>query len=131
VREHVQSLLGDLNVSDELVRWMLWESAGSPLNIRRIVDYLIAHDYLQWTPEGWTADMERIRVLRIPGGFASILMEKVDALAPAPREVLEIASVFGETMELELLTHVCGLAPEQTYAAVRELAKIHVARRIE
>ncbi len=51
VREHVQSLLGDLNVSDELVRWMLWESAGSPLNIRRIVDYLIAHDYLQWTPE--------------------------------------------------------------------------------
>ena len=76
MREHVQSLLGDLNVSDELVRWMLWESAGSPLNIRRIVDYLIAHDFLQWTPDGWIADMERIRVLRIPGGFASILMEK-------------------------------------------------------
>jgi Nif-specific regulatory protein len=124
VREHVQSLLGDLNVSDELVRWMLWESAGSPLNIRRIVDYLIAHDFLQWTPDGWTADMERIRVLRIPGGFASILMEKIDALAPEPRAILEIASVFGETMELDLLSHVSDMSPEQTYTCVRELARM-------
>ena len=68
VREHVQSLLGDANVSDELVRWMLWESAGSPLNIRRVIDYLIAHDYLQWRPSGWIADMDRIRALRIPIG---------------------------------------------------------------
>ncbi|HEY0160551.1 MAG TPA: protein kinase, partial [Thermoanaerobaculia bacterium] len=124
VREHVQSLLGDMNVPDELVRWMLWESAGSPLNIRRVVDYLIAHDYMQWTPNGWTADMERIRSLRIPGGFASILMEKVDALPPPARAVLEIATVFGETMELELLTKVSELDWEQTYAQVRELVKL-------
>ena len=123
VREHVQSLLGDLNVSDELVRWMLWESAGSPLNIRRIVDYLVAHDYLQWTPDGWIADIERIRVLRMPGGSASILMEKVDALAPETRALLEMASVFGETMDLELLSHVSDVPPEQTYAAVRELSR--------
>ena len=123
VREHVQSLLGEMNVPDELVRWMLWESAGSPLNIRRIVDYLIAHDYLQWTPDGWTAHMDRIASLRIPGGFASILMEKVDALPPAPRGVLEIATVFGETMELELLTKVAEVEPEETYAHVRELVR--------
>ena len=39
VREHLQSLLGEQNVLDEFVRWMLWESAGSPLNIRRVIDY--------------------------------------------------------------------------------------------
>ena len=92
VREHIQSLLGEQNVSDELVRWMLWESGGSPLNIRRVVDYLIAHEYLQWTPKGWTAEMERIRGLRIPGGAASILMEKVEALPPDARGLLETAS---------------------------------------
>ncbi|HEX8173425.1 MAG TPA: sigma 54-interacting transcriptional regulator [Thermoanaerobaculia bacterium] len=123
VREHLQSLLGDANVPDELVRWMLWESAGSPLNIRRIIDYLITHDYLRWQPTGWTAELDRIRTLRIPGGFASILMEKVDALAPEPRAILEIASVFGETMELEILTKVSELAPEATYNAVRLLAR--------
>jgi Nif-specific regulatory protein len=124
VREHVQSLLGDTNVPDELVRWMLWESAGSPLNIRRIVDYLIAHDYLQWTPSGWNADMARVRALRIPGGFASILMEKVDGLTPPSRAVLEIATVFGETTDLELLTQVSEHSPEETYAHVRELVRL-------
>jgi Nif-specific regulatory protein len=124
VREHVHSLLGDANVSDELVRWMLWESAGSPLNIRRIIDYLIAHEYLQWATSGWTVDMDRIRGLRVPGGFAAILMEKVDDLAPAERSLLEIASVFGETTDVELLTKVADSTPEQTYARLRELVRI-------
>jgi Nif-specific regulatory protein len=124
VREHVQSLLGDANVSDELVRWMLWESAGSPLNIRRIIDYLITHQYLQWSASGWSADMERIRSLRIPGGVSSILMEKVDGLAHDERSLIETASVVGETMDLELLTQIAEIGPEETYATVRELARL-------
>jgi Nif-specific regulatory protein len=121
VREHLQSLLGEATITDELVRWMFWESAGTPLNIRRIVDYLIAHEYLQWKPSGWTADLSRIRTLRVPGGFGAILMDKVETLGPDERKVLEIASVHGETMELELLTRVSDLSAERTYAAVRAL----------
>jgi Nif-specific regulatory protein len=128
VREHLQSLLGEENVSDEFVRWMLWESAGSPLNIRRVVDYLIAHDYLRWQPAGWVADMERLRGLRIPGGAASILMEKIDALAPNERAALEAAAVFGEVSDVDLLTGVGGRAPEagaptreETYVALRSV----------
>jgi Nif-specific regulatory protein len=120
VREHLQSLLGEQNVSDEFVRWMLWESAGSPLNIRRVVDYLIAHDYLRWQPAGWVADMERLRGLRIPGGAASILMEKVDALAPNERGALEAAAVFGEVSDVDLLTSV-GTTREETYVALRSV----------
>ncbi|MGZ5473805.1 MAG: sigma 54-interacting transcriptional regulator, partial [Thermoanaerobaculia bacterium] len=121
VREHLQALLGTMNVPDELARWMFWESTGTPLHIRRIVDYLIAHEYLTWQPSGWTADMERIRTLRMPGGFSVILMESVETLAPAERGILEIASVYGESMELELLTKVSDLDAESTYAAVRAL----------
>jgi Nif-specific regulatory protein len=126
VREHVQSLLGETQVSEELVRWMLWESAGSPLVIRRIIDYLITHDYLQWQPSGWNADMDRIRQLRVPGGFASMLMEKVDALPPEQRALLEIASIVGETMELELLTKVSDGTPEETYASMSALARLNL-----
>jgi Nif-specific regulatory protein len=121
VREHLQALLGAATVSDELARWMFWESAGTPLNISRIVDYLIAHDYLKWQPSGWTADIERIRALRMPGGFGAILMDKVETLGPEQRSILEIASVYGESMELELLKRVSDLDPETAYAAVRAL----------
>src|SRR6185369_14436067 len=122
VREHIQSLLGEQNVTDEFVRWMLWESAGSPLNIRRIIDYLITHDHLQWAPSGWSVDIERLRSLRIPSGAASILLEKVEALAPRQRAFLEVAATCGEVSAIELLTRISDLEPEETYRTIRELA---------
>jgi Nif-specific regulatory protein len=123
VREHLQSLLGYENVSDEFVRWMLWESTGSPLNIRRIVDYLIAHGFLHWSAGGWAVEMDRIRALRIPGGAASILMEKVDALDDDQRALLETAAVFGEVSEVDLLTRAAGEPAEQAYRVLRELIR--------
>jgi len=40
--------------------------------------------------------MDRIQGLRIPGGAASILMERVESLAPKHRQVIEAAAVVGE-----------------------------------
>jgi Nif-specific regulatory protein len=124
VREHLQSLLGEEIVSDELVRWMLWESAGSPLNIRRVVDYLIAHGYLYWQPAGWVAEMSRIEGLRIPGGASSIMLERVDALAPQQRAVMEAAAVLGESSGVDPLTSVTGSSPEEAYNALRDLLEV-------
>jgi len=123
VREHLQSLLGYENVSDEFVRWMLWESTGSPLNIRRIVDYLIAHGFLNWTANGWAVEMDRIRALRIPGGAASILMEKVEALDGEQRALLETAAVFGEVSEIDLLTRAASAPAEQAFRIARDLIR--------
>jgi Nif-specific regulatory protein len=123
VREHLQSLLGYEDVSDEFVRWMLWESTGSPLNIRRIVDYLIAHGFLHWSAGGWQVEMDRIRALRIPGGAASILMEKVDALDDEHRALLETAAVFGEVSEVDLLTRAATTPAEESFRLLRELVR--------
>jgi Nif-specific regulatory protein len=124
VREHLQSLLGEENIPSELVRWTLWESAGSPLIIRRVVDYLIAHGYLHWDADGWVTEMERIQGLRIPGGAASILMERVEALVPAYRELLEAAAVFGESSGVDLLTSVASTAREDAYRSLREVVAL-------
>jgi len=121
VREHIQSLLGDQNVTEEFVRWMLWESAGSPLNIRRIIDYLITHDHLQWAPNGWSVDLEDLRSLRIPSGAASILLERVEALGPRQRALLEVAATCGAVSALPMLTQISDLEPEETYQTLREL----------
>ncbi|MBV9495620.1 MAG: sigma 54-interacting transcriptional regulator [Acidobacteria bacterium] len=126
VREHMQSLLGSSNVPEEFVRWMLWESSGSPLNIRRITDYLIAHGFLHWQATGWVAEMERIRGLRIPGGAASILMEKVEALTVEQRMLIEAAAVIGEVSDVELLTRVADGEPEVTYRILRQLIQLNL-----
>ncbi|HEX3584061.1 MAG TPA: sigma 54-interacting transcriptional regulator, partial [Thermoanaerobaculia bacterium] len=121
VHEHVESLLGE-SLGDEFVRWMFWESSGSPLNIRRIFDYLIAHGYLEWQPAGgWSVDMERVRALRIPGGAGAILMEKADALHDDGCSLLEAAAVLGEVSSVDLLTKVSDFSPERTYELLREV----------
>src|SRR5258706_1484758 len=102
---------------------MLWESAGSPLNIRRIIDYLIAHQFLHWQPAGGVTEMERIRALRIPGGAASLLMEKVEALGDVDRAMLESAAVFGEVCETEYLTLMFDGDAETSYHALRSLVQ--------
>jgi Nif-specific regulatory protein len=119
VREHILSLLGSDEVDDELVRWMSWESSGIPLNIRRIVDYLIGHDFLRWDLDGWTADMDRIRALRIPGGAASILMERIDAAPREQRDLLQAAAIFGEQCEASQLARLFSRPDEETYAVIR------------
>jgi Nif-specific regulatory protein len=124
VREHLQSLLGEENIPEELVRWTMWESSGSPLTIRRVVDYLIAHGFLHWEAEGWVAEMERIQALRIPGGAASILMEKVESLLPQHRDLIEAAAVFGEFSGVDLLTSVASASQEDAYRALREVIKL-------
>ena len=124
VREHVESLLGEENVDDDFVRWMFWESSGSPLNIRRIFEYLIKHQYMQWRPSGWQIDMERIRSLRIPGGAASILMEKTESLTREQHALLECAAVLGEVTDTALLTNVSDFPAEETYSILRQLVEL-------
>jgi len=121
VREHVEALLGEKALPDEFVRWMLWESSGSPLNIRRIIDYLVTHTYIEWTSAGWRVDLQRLHSLRIPGGGASLLMERVDHLEEKQREILELAAVFGEVIRLDLLLSASGYEFETGYALIRAL----------
>jgi Nif-specific regulatory protein len=123
VREHVAALLGSEAVSDEFARWMYWESAGSPMNVRRVLDYLVAHEYLHWQPSGWIVDIDRVRTLRIPGGAASIVMEKIERLSDEERAMLEAAAIFGEVVEVQLLLGVAAGNPATAYEAVQTLVR--------
>ena len=111
---------------------MFWESAGSPLDIRRIFDYLIAHGYPAWQPSGWAVDMDRIRALRIPGGAASILMEKVDAL---PRRAARASRSRGgprRDVDVDLLTQRLRPPAERDVSArFARARRERAARRVD
>ena len=124
VRENLEALLGDPSLTHEFVRWVMWESGGSPLNIRRVIDYLIAHEYLRSTASGWEIDMDRIQGLRIPGGAGAIWNERLESISEEHREVLRHASVLGEQFDVELLTRVSERPPEETFGRVRELVDL-------
>ncbi len=124
VREHLQALLGAENVSEEFARWVLWESSGSPLNIRRIVDHLTREHYLRWESAGWVADMERIRGLRIPGGAAALVLDRVETLSPPQKSLLESAAVCGEVASVNVLVKIADSSSDRTYRLIDELARL-------
>jgi Nif-specific regulatory protein len=122
VREYVESILGEENLPPELIRWILWESGGGPLAVRRVVDYLVTHGYVRSTPEGWVIRTEEIQSLRIPGGAASIWTEKLERVSRTDRELLDAAAVVGEQFDISILAECLDAAPESVYATVRALS---------
>ncbi len=126
VQEYVESLLGQRNLPHEFVRWILWESGGSPLNIRRIIEHLVQSRMVFSTVDGWSADMEQIHALRIPGGAASLSVDSLDHLAERERTVLQVGAVLGESFDLNTIAKISSLAPEDTYAALRELVAANI-----
>ena len=121
-REYVASLLGEEHLAADFVRWILWESGGSPVHIRRVIDYLIGRDYLRWSSGGWQADMPRVQTLRIPGGAAAIWSDRIDTLSVDERRIIQIASVVGEQFDLDVVTRVTTEEEEQIFEIVRRLA---------
>jgi Nif-specific regulatory protein len=120
VREHLQALLGTDEVDEEFVRWMLWESSGSPLNIRRVIDYLVAHEFLTWERGRWAVDMQRVSELRMPGGAAAIVAERLNALSQDERAVLDAAAVCGEVVPVDILA---GISGAHTFAILDNLTR--------
>jgi Nif-specific regulatory protein len=121
VREYVEAILGEEGVPHELVRWVMWESGGSPLNIRRVIDYLIGRGYVVSTPDGWSVDMDRVQYLRIPGGAGAVWADKVDSLPGEHRAILNFASVLGEQFDIGLLAWLCDEPVEAVYGKVRRI----------
>jgi Nif-specific regulatory protein len=122
VRDYVGSILGTQNLPDELVHWVYWETSGSPLQIRRVLEYLIRHNYLSWSSEGWWADLERIQTLRLAGGAAAFWSEQVDALDEEARQVLQMASVLGDQFDLDSLAAITEMPDEKVYEHLLRLS---------
>jgi Nif-specific regulatory protein len=123
IREYVESLLGSFAPPHDFIRWILWESAGSPLHVKRAIEYLIDQRMLWRIDEGWSVDMERIQNLRIPGGAAALWIESLDSLPVEQRSVLQKGAVLGDQIELTLLGHIVQLHPDELYARLHALAE--------
>jgi Nif-specific regulatory protein len=121
IAEFVASVLGEKNLPPELLRWVQWESGGSPRNIRNVIDFLIAQKILRSTTKGWEIDTEKLTSLRIPGGASSVSTDLVEALDEPAKDVLATASILGEFFELSILTKLVERRAAETFEIVQSL----------
>ncbi|MDX1583632.1 MAG: protein kinase, partial [Thermoanaerobaculia bacterium] len=126
VRANTEALLGAESLPDELIHWLYWETGGSPLKIRRVLEHLIRHQYLRWTSEGWIPELDRIQTLRIAGGVAAFWSDQIDSLDPEPRRILQLSSVLGDEFDLDPLVAISDQPPDEVYDILGGLVELHM-----
>ncbi|MBW3670348.1 MAG: tetratricopeptide repeat protein, partial [Acidobacteria bacterium] len=126
VKANVEALLGAEELPEEFIHWLYWETGGSPLQIRRVLEHLIRQHYLEWTPAGWVPDLERIQTLRIAGGAAAFWSEQIDALDEEKLGILQLGSVLGDQFDLDPLVFISEKSSESTYSLLMELVELHM-----
>ncbi|MFZ2493638.1 MAG: tetratricopeptide repeat protein, partial [Thermoanaerobaculia bacterium] len=123
VREYLAALLGNGSATDDFVKWVLWETGGLPLAIRRLVDRLAAEGHLTWSPAGWHVAEDVSALVELGGGTASLLADRMESIDPAQQIALEAAAVLGDRFASRHLLEACAGTEEETTRAVSALIR--------
>ncbi len=108
----LQELVGELSVSRELQQQILDQAGGVPLFIEEIVRSLVESNAIApAVPAGSTAPAST-KVL-IPASLQSTIAARIDRLPAPRRRLLQIASVIGQDVPLNILEAVADIPPEQ------------------
>lgn len=94
-------------VAEGFASFLYRESEGNPFFVEQILQTLFENDALYRSPQGW--DRKRRNSLSLPPSIRELFQNRLTRLAPQTREVLSLASVFGEAFDFDTLMDVSGL----------------------
>ena len=117
-RELMVNLLGQVEVSGELVDKIGAAAEGNPLFVEEMVGMLIDGGYLERRGSGWVA-MNSLADVAVPPTIQALLAARLDGLPSAERAVIERGSVEGKIFHRSA---VAELAP----AELRESVPVHL-----
>ena len=106
-------------VQDKLAEKLADESQGNPLFIVESLKMLSERGSLVQENNNWRVSGE----IGIPSKVKDILLRRVDALKPAERKMLDVASVIGSQFDPELLGAIIGIDNLQTLETLSSVAK--------
>jgi len=101
----VTRLIKAREASRELVSWLYQRARGSPLFTSQLLYALAGADGLSTDPETGRVTLSTT-LPRLPLTVREIMLSRVDQLSEAARTVVKLASVIGDTVPMELLTHL-------------------------
>ncbi|MEM4160984.1 MAG: tetratricopeptide repeat protein [Thermoplasmata archaeon] len=121
-REHrvliLESIANGIGKQEEVINEILLETGGNPLFLIEITKYMIAEHELVREGEGWK--IVRKKEHRLPRRVEEIFRRKLSALNEM-REIVECASVIGESFNPDILAAVFGIEKFQMLRMLRNI----------
>ncbi|MFW6074138.1 MAG: helix-turn-helix transcriptional regulator, partial [Chloroflexota bacterium] len=103
---------------DLLTGYLHQLSDGNPFFIRELLNTLEEENLLRQTPRGWT--LEPLETPVVPPLVEQIVEGRLGRLDATTRELLEMASVIGDAIHLDVWQALSGVDSEQLIKAVRD-----------
>ncbi|MGQ9595152.1 MAG: tetratricopeptide repeat protein [Anaerolineae bacterium] len=110
-------LLRTARVPLSVRRWVVERAEGNPFFLEELVRMLMDRGLLRQVEGEWTwAGGDVGQVGAVPATLQALIAARVDTLAPAPREVLQVAAVAGRSFSPRLLEEAM---PQERRGAIR------------
>jgi Nif-specific regulatory protein len=112
----VDACLGTSHLPAGFYTWMADETHGLPGDVQQVLRHLILDHVLLYRDGEWKPSLPGLsRWAKTPGGRAEQEWQRILALPPAARKILDAAAVLGEPFSLDLLAALLGADPQAVY----------------
>jgi len=115
------SLLGAESLSETIRELIRIKCHGNPLFIEEVVRSMVDSGALYTTPEGWQV-IDGLDSIQLSESIQSVILSRVDRLAPELKQLLQYASVLGLLFQPKLLEHL-GMDPDRLRRELFQLAE--------
>lgn len=122
--ELVKSMLGVEQLPPHLLTQLMNETGGNPLFIESLMQSLVGEDLLRYDGERWQIDLAKLS--QTPVSIQQAAQRQLERLDEPSLDLLQWASVMGQSLDLNILADLCQLTPDQVFKLVAKAAHNHV-----
>jgi class 3 adenylate cyclase/tetratricopeptide (TPR) repeat protein len=101
----IQNLLGVDHLPRKVRRLITAKTEGNPFFVEEVIHSLIESNVIQKEGDHYAVS-EDVAAMDIPGTIQEAIMARVDRLAPATRQVVQIASVIGRSFFYSIIREI-------------------------
>lgn len=116
----VRIILGSGNANEQLCNLLVKRTDGVPLFIEETIRSLVERGVMRGHRGGFELAQE-LHAITIPETVQAVLASRIDRLAPAQRDLLQIASVIGPDIQVSLLEEVAEIERDELRSLLADL----------
>jgi len=129
VRELIGSMLGTPQIPPELEERVIHWSGGTPLLVEEAMKSLTEEGVLYRQEGQWRCDSGRLADFEVPTSVHTVLEKRLERLTFRELKPLQALSVINHPIDLDLLSRLLSLSPEELASAMKSLEGRKLVRR--
>lgn len=113
----VSAHLGAGEVDAEFATQLCQRMQGNPFAVGEYLRAMIEAGRLRYAWGRWQVDERGLARLRLPSDVISLVLRRMETLAPASRRILAKAAFFGNYVRIDQTADICGVSEDAVEAA--------------